>query len=275
MTSEPPNKASMTEDVGLSNPDYHRHKAISKSKLDLIEKSPAHYWARYEDPNREEPEPTKAMVIGSAFHTYVLEHEKFSSEYVVAPSFNKRTKQGKEDFAAFVEQSKGKTALLPEEMDKIIKMAQSVRNHPSASKLLELKGKAEQTFMWKDNFTNLECKCRPDWHLPEQGLVVDLKTTEDASPDGFSRSIHKFRYHCQSAWYLRGTPEAEAFIFIAVEKTPPFAVVCYQADAAMVAAGQRAVDKNLNLLASCMRVNVWPSYSSTIETLSLPRWNND
>ena len=276
MLEEPPNDKSMQKDVGLSNPDYHRHAAISKSKLDLINKSPAHYWARYLDPERVRPEPTKAMILGSAFHTLVLEEDKFQDEYVVSPTFNRRTKDGKAEYEAFQEAHKGKVALTSEDADLLFRMQESVFKHPAASKLLQIKGgKAEQTFMWDDENTGLQCKCRPDWHLPNEKLVIDLKTTEDASPNGFSRSIDRYRYHVQAAWYLRGCPKSEAFLFIAVEKTPPFAVVCYQADYEMVQAGERAMDVNLHLLQACMESDKWPSYSTTIETLSLPRWNND
>ena len=275
MLEEAPENKSMQKDVGLSNPDYHRHAAISKSKLDLINKSPAHYWARYLDPNRVRPEPTKAMILGSAFHTLVLEEDKFQDEYCVSPTFNRRTKDGKLGYEAFKKAHEGKIALTSEDSDTLFRMQESIFKHPSASKLLALKGKAEQTFMWDDEETGLQCKCRPDFHSEESKIVIDLKTTEDASPDGFSRSIHKYRYHVQAAWYLRGCPNAAAFLFIAVEKTPPYAVVCYQADPEMVAAGERAMDINLALISACKKSDKWPSYANDIQPLSLPRWNND
>ena len=61
----------------MENADYHRHSAISKSGLDVVAKSPLHYWARYLDPKREVPEPTAAMRIGTALHTLVLEQDQF------------------------------------------------------------------------------------------------------------------------------------------------------------------------------------------------------
>ena len=78
-------------------------------------------------------------------------------------------------------------------------------------------------------FTGLQCKCRPDWISADGGILVDLKTTEDASPREFQRSIAKWRYHVQAGWYMAGIEAAygtrpSGFIFIAVEKKPPFAV---------------------------------------------------
>ena len=102
-----------------------------------------------------------------------------------------------------------------------------------------------------------------------------MKTTEDASPRGFQNSLAKFRYHVQAAWYLRGLEGAEEFVFIAVEKKPPYLVAVYQASAAVIAAGVRAADINLSNLSECRKKNHWPGYSEAIETIDLPKWCND
>ena len=74
----------------MSNADYHAHSAISKSGLDLIEKSPAHFFYA-------EREKTKEMVIGSAFHDLVLLPETFNELYIIKPAeMNFSTKAGKE-----------------------------------------------------------------------------------------------------------------------------------------------------------------------------------
>lgn len=275
MREYPEKNASMEKEaIDMSNAAYHAHHAVSKSHLDLIEQSPLHYWARYLDPNRIKPEPTAAMLLGSAFHTMVLEPHLFDEQYAAAPAeINRRTKAGKEEWAAFEAAAEGKTVLAVEQLVQLNAMAESVRNHPAAKLLLGMDGKAEQTYMWSDSQYGVECKCRPDWHAGS--VVVDLKTTANASPDMFARSVSSFRYHVQAAWYLRGTPEAEQFLFIACEKEPPYAVAVYAASAEMVAAGQRAADRNLQILAECRAANQWPSYSTTIQPLDLPRWNND
>ena len=60
---------------GLSNADYHAHPAISKSGLDKIAKSPAHYKAARE----AEHEGSDALVFGSAFHDYILLPDTFQT----------------------------------------------------------------------------------------------------------------------------------------------------------------------------------------------------
>jgi exodeoxyribonuclease VIII len=263
----------------MENADYHRHRAVSKSHLDQVARSPLHYWARYLDPNRIEPEPTPAMQVGTAVHTHVLELDQWDQRYVVMPEgIDRRTKQGKAEWDAFSTASSGRTVLSRTDADQVMRMGQAVYGHPAAALLLkQLPGKAETTHMWTDAATGLQCKCRPDWLTDDGSLIIDLKTTEDASPKGFEKSVANWRYHVQAAWYLHGLEQAtgtrpDQFIFICVEKKPPYAVAVYAAAPEMIDAGWTAAERDLEVLATCKAANAWPGYSDQIETISLPPW---
>jgi len=262
----------------MENADYHRHSAVSKSHLDQIAKSPLHYWARYLDPNRVTPEPTPAMAIGSAVHTHVLELDQWDARYVTAPEgINRRTNAGKAEWEAFEVASTGRTVLAKADAELVMRMGHSVFAHPAAAMLLAMPGKAETTHMWTDQATGLRCKCRPDWLTDDGSLIVDLKTTEDASPAGFRKSIANWRYHVQASWYLDGLEQAtgkrpDQFIFICVEKKPPFACAVYAADAEMIQIGAETAARDLDVLATCRAADAWPGYSDQIETISLPPW---
>ena len=109
----------------MPNADYHASPAISKSGLDKIAKSPAHYRAAKEAP----AEITDVMVIGSAFHDFILLPEVFQTAYTVLPDdFNGRTKEGK----AYLETIKasGQTILKAEWLKDIQGMAAAVAAHP-------------------------------------------------------------------------------------------------------------------------------------------------
>jgi exodeoxyribonuclease VIII len=263
----------------MENADYHRHAAVSKSHLDQVARSPLHYWARYLDPNRVDPEPTPAMLVGTAVHTHVLELDQWDQRYVVMPEgIDRRTKQGKAEWDAFSTASSGRMVLSKADADQVMRMGQAVYGHPAAAMLLkQLPGKAETTHMWTDAATGLQCKCRPDWLTDDGSLIIDLKTTEDASPKGFERSVANWRYHVQAAWYLHGLEHAtgsrpDQFIFICVEKKPPYAVAVYAAAPEMIDAGWKAAERDLEVLATCKAANAWPGYSDQIETISLPPW---
>lgn len=262
----------------MENADYHRHLAVSKSGLDQIAKSPLHYWARFLDPNRVWPEPTPAMRLGTALHTHVLEHSKWDEQIAVAPTdINRRTKEGREQWAAFEAAAKRKTVITADDAEKVQAMGRAVYGHPAAAMLLALPGKAETTHMWTDATYGIECKCRPDWLTDDGSIVVDLKTTKDASPRGFRRSIGEFRYQVQAAWYLHGLEQAtgrrpDQFVFICVEKEPPYACAVYAADAEMIERGHQQAMADLGELAACRAADRWPSYSDQIETIGLPGW---
>jgi exodeoxyribonuclease VIII len=147
-------------------------------------------------------------------------------------------------------------------------MAGSVRSHQAAAALLR-DGKAEQSFWWDDTPTGLRCKCRPDWYTGS--TIVDLKTTTDASPRGFAKAVAQWRYSIQQNHYLAGT-FAERFVFIAVEKTYPYAVGVYELDEAAALYGETERRNNLQTIADCRAISEWPGYGNTIQPLSLPNW---
>jgi len=265
----------VTGTYSLSNADYHAHPAVSKSHLDKVAKSPAHYWEAYLNPDRSPQEPTAAMVLGTALHTAVLEPHLWAEQFAVPPhAFDRRTKAGKELAAAFEAEAEGKVVLTPDDADRVQLMAKAVHDHPASRFLLNLEGKREHSYFWNDADTGIDCKCRPDWHSLDRRLVVDIKTTEDASPAGFAKSVAKFRYHVQSHWYLRAL-EGEQFLFVCVEKTAPYLVAVYVATPALVAAGGRTAEKNLAQIAECRAADQWPGYGDEIQPIDLPSWCHD
>lgn len=247
-----------------SNADYHADPAVSASHLHAAAASPYHYWKRFIDPQRQPVEPTAAMRLGSLVHCAVLEPDELRKRYGVCGPRN--TKAGKEQAAEMA--ASGIEAVTEADMALAQAMCAAVREHPAAALLLA-SGKAEQSFWWDDITSGLRCKCRPDWYSGT--TIVDLKTTTDASPAGFAKSVANFRYHVQANHYLAGT-FAERFIFIAVEKTYPYAVGVYELDADAMAHGAELRRQNMQTIADCWAINEWPGYSTGIESLSLPTW---
>jgi hypothetical protein len=249
----------------ISNEQYHADPAVSASHLKAIMQSPYHYWARYVDPGRKPIEPTAAMKLGSLAHCAILEPDDLLQRYGVCGPRN--TKAGKEQAERMAVE--GIEAVTSTDMALALGMSAAVRNHSTAAALLK-QGKAEQSFWWDDLPTGMRCKCRPDWYYGS--TVVDIKTTADASPQAFARSVATFAYHVQAAHYLAGLHGAERFVFVAVEKSYPHAVAVYELDADALALGRTTRDNALDVLAGCQAANVWPGYGDTVQTISLPKW---
>jgi len=207
---------------------------------------------------------TAAMKLGSLTHCAVLEPDELANRYGIAP--DRRTNAGKAVAAEM--EAGGIEAVTAPEMEQAMAMAASVRSHQAAAALLR-DGKAEQSFWWDDIQTGLRCKCRPDWY--NGTIIVDLKTTTDASPKGFAKSVAQWRYHVQQNHYLAGT-FAERFVFFAVEKTYPYAVGVYELDETAALHGEAERRNNLQTIADCRAIAEWPGYGNTIQPLSLPNW---
>ena len=171
-----------------------------------------------------------------------------------------------------------RTILNPDQWQTIHAMRNALMAHPAANALLtNIPGEAEKSVYWLDALTGVLCRCRPDWWR-DDNVIVDLKTTEDASQEGFARSMAKFRYDVQAAYYLDGVQAAtrkrpKAFVFIAVEKKPPYGVGVYVLDAESLELGRAQYQHDLRIYAECVRTGEWPGYGDKIQTISLPGWH--
>lgn len=179
--------------------------------------------------------------------------------------------------AQWDKENEGRSILNPDQWKQIHAMRDAVMAHPAANALLtRTPGRAEQSIYWIDTITGTLCRCRPDW-MRDDHLPIDLKTTEDASPEGFARSIAKFRYEVQAAFYLDGIEAATGkrpknFVFIAVEKKPPYAVGVYVLDAETLEIGLGLYREDLATYTECAKANKWPGYGDKIQTINLPGW---
>lgn len=260
---------------------------VSKSGLDQFSRSPAHYKAWCDG---IENEPTEAMIFGTAFHTYVLERGIFFDKYTIAPNDLPRrptsaqinAKKPSDETVALIEfwrefdyKNGGRILLQKEDHDRILAMSDSIMRHPIAKNLI-MGGEREVTLRWTDDKTGLECKARCDYWLDSLKVAFDLKTTVDASPKSFSRSIFSYRYHVQDAFYRRGFSACgspiEHFLFAPIEKDAPYlATVCHCDDAAVERAEQ-LVEVEMARLAECVKTNTWGGYGDEIVSMALPAY---
>lgn len=254
---------------------YHEPRigVVSKSALDQVRRSPAHYRAWLDG----QSESTPALEFGTAFHCALLEPQRFAAEYAVQPDFGDcRKTENKNAKAAWMGAYAGRRLLSDDDSETIAAMVRSVRSHKLAGKMIA-DGIPELTLSWRDQETGLPCKCRPDYYVKARRMAVDAKSAEDASPDGFKKAVAKYAYHLQDALYRDGFSSVgervEHFVFVAVEKKAPFAVGIYTLGADAVAQGYSAARSGIERLAECVRADRWPAYDESILTIEdLPPW---
>lgn len=243
--------------------DYFAIEALSASGLKYLAQSPAHYRITKDNP----PEPTPAMRIGSAIHA--LKHG--DQQVLGAPCASRAAKAYKE----MAEANPGAIVLLEEEVENTKRVVDALESHPLVKGLYK-NGKVEVSGFWTDPETGIPCKARADF-LRDDDVIIDLKTTTDASRHGFERSIMNFKYHWQSAWYLDGFgallgKTLQNFVHIVVEKEAPYGIGVYVLDDGSLEKAREDIRKLKQIYADCLHTGEWPGYSVEIQNIGLPAY---
>ena len=256
--------------INMPNEAYHNHPSISKSGLDLINRSIAHY--EYRTPF----EPTRHMEIGTAIHAALFEHERYKKDYILLP--NVKDRRASEYKQAVKASGTSELVLVGHESDKVNGMYQSVSLNSDAMQLLS-DGYPELSVFAVCPTTGLQLRCRFDF-LSKGGQAVDLKKTQDVRYDKFQRSIGSYRYHVQDAFYTYVAALADivvgSFHFLAVEEQPPHANKIYTLDDEAKAVGEREFKRDLEAYAAFKKSGGIPSgLVQESELMSLPVWALD
>lgn len=177
---------------------------------------------------------------------------------------------------------KGKELLKQEQLDKVNAAVSVARNVNVIDIMLSQPSAfAECSMFWIDAETGVECKIRPDFMImPCEmfpfGLIVDGKSTQDASPAGFPRQAWNWKMYLQAAFYsdgfmqIMGTDEPPPFLWLSQEMDAPYACAVYQASNEWLEYGRKEVRRLLNLYADCCRNKRWPAYPQLITELTVP-----
>lgn len=260
---------------GVPNEVYHRSwDACGRSALKMMAVdglTPSHVRDAFLRPQ----EPSASMNLGTAVGDMI----DFPDEIRVlpAPDVDRRTKDGKATYAAFIEKAQGKLVLPHDDYQEAVKMVENLRKHPAASVLLEDPGHIQLSLVWTDKETGLRCKCRPDKICPESGIAIDLKTAACAASRTFANAMFRYGYHLQAAFYSRGLEVLEVmrvdhWIDIVVENEPPHCVAVYQIGAASIAHALASMLPHMHRLAECYRTGNWKGYALDIQPIELPAW---
>jgi hypothetical protein len=256
----------------ISFEDYLEIDAVNSSFLKtVLNRSPLHAKTEKENPK----EPTPALRQGSILHGFTFERGEFENVYAIEPVVNKRTNAGKAELEKFALDHPGKMLISQAEFDMAKTMYDNLLEHDGAKLYLQ-EGKPEVTIIWTDKLSGLLCKARIDYLHEWQAVIADLKTTQDASVMGFSKSILNFGYEVQAAFYTDGymtlTGDDPSFVLIPIEKTPPYAVACYEVGHKSISKGRSMYQEALAIVKRCKESGVWESYSKQVEHIEIPAW---
>ena len=244
--------------------EYRAFPALNQSAAKKLLVSPAHYQAYINTPQEE----TKALRFGTFVHSAILEPHTLNDLYATAPDVDRRTKDGKEQWAAFATANVGKTILDAEESA----LGHLVAAH--ARLALERHGvKFDVTeVMYHVDYNGIPLKAAIDGVSGD--YLWDIKTTDDASPAGMLKSIRNYRYNLQAYWYrlvyeLATGKRPLGFRFLFVEKEPPFATAVCEVGPELMSWAIADFEKALTLYRDCTASGVWPAYPDDIQVIDV------
>lgn len=252
----------------LTNAEYRAQRGYSKSDLDYIHQSPALLeWAR-----NAPSVGSEEVDLGTHVHCAILEPDVFAHDYRKAPAGG-RTAADKARVEAFAEHCKanGKICLDTDTCDMVIAMRDSVLAHPTARELLTGDGISETSIFGE--LEGVRVKCRPDRLIRERNILVDVKKVDDI--DHIARSIEKFRYYVQAAFYSdiyeQWTSHTPRFIFVAVGQRRSIGrhpVRVFELEQAWVSKGRSEYLEDLERVREMEAFGI----GMHVETLEMPRW---
>lgn len=256
--------------------EYAAWKALSRTNLVDLARSPAYFcWRR-----ANEVEPTAPMDLGVAIHTAVLEPERFDQEYaILAEEVDRRTKDGRATWEAFERANRGRKLLRSRDGLACVSIATALRGGSAAATLIQA-GRHEVSLLWRDEGTGLLCKARADVlgegrHGP---LIIDLKSTQNAQPHAFSRSISRDGLYMQAAHYLAGLDAlghpGGQFLFVAYETSPPFWSSVHRLSTRFIDLARQERETLLQAYRFCEENGAWPDHGHVVHTVEPPAWHH-
>lgn len=232
-------------------------------------------------------ESSPALAVGTLLHEAMQHGDGWAKRYAVRPEgIDRRTKAGKEAFAQWLATLPDGAEVLESatEANAVVtvdEMRRSILSHPVGSLLARTPGESEVQLVCVDRKARLDKVCMGDdgkSDKPVPLMIVDWKSTADASPAGFARSAAKYGYHQQAAWYVDMLECARGvrvpFVFVAVESTWPYSVGVYQLVPDQLEAA-KAINEDI-----VTRYKAWVDAGAsrhhtgdTITELTLPEWS--
>lgn len=282
-TEETPNVPAVQDAQIYYNMDieeYHDHPSISNSGLGLIAKAPRYYqYEKFEKPAEERAEQKQHFVMGSAYHSLLLERELFKGRFYIWSGRPRNTKAGKEEYDKALKEAQGRQLLKQDEMDDLLAMTTSTIGDQNAKNYIGMDGGiVESSIIWTDPIYDIQCRIRMDLIFPDHDIVVDFKSVADASPEAFERSVYNFGYDRQGYFYGKGYEaltgrEMQKFVLICCEKKEPFLTGVYIMSQVALMSGQMRTERLLETYADCKKRDYWPSYNGGQEAeISIPGW---
>lgn len=223
------------------------------SALKHFARSALHYWQACQ----QSDEPTLAMRLGTAYHALM-----FGEPIAVYLGKQRRGKA----WDAFKAAHADHVILNAREHGRAQAMLARLKAHPLAAALMFADGNVyEQTIHW--SIGRRACTSRPDVRNRQTRVLIDYKTTQDASEARFQPQAWRMFYPAQLEFYGQALEVAEGwrpthYYLIAQETRAPYDVTVHEVSPACREVSAKIIRLWWEKLQGCELEDVWPGQSA-------------
>lgn len=212
---------------------------------------------------------SKVLGVGAGIVTYPGEH--------LTPSGNPST--SKATVAWETEQRElGFTIVSPNDAHRVDAMAEAVLAHEDARPLFEVCEFREVSVFAEVDGVPVRARFDALSGETRNGIyALDVKTTDDATGDGFVQSVKKWGYAVQEAHYRDAYEASEGrpiddFSFVLVEKSAPYEVAVKDIEPFWIDMARKQAARARAIFRECTANNEWPGYATGRETVTAPAY---
>jgi len=225
---------------------------------------------------------SKETSLGSLLHDAMRVGDGWDARYAVRPEgIDRRTKAGKEAWETWTGTLPPDAIIIEDastakELDRCREMVASLNTVEYVRRVLIRPGMAELVLNANGRKAMLDRLVMRD---DKPAIIIDWKTTQDATAAGFARSIARYGYAQQAAWYIDMVQAVYGvrvpFLFVAVESSAPYSVGLYTLPADQIDAARQLNERTLKAYYEWVRTASTPAanhHATEPQEIQVPEW---
>lgn len=257
----------------ISIEDYHADKSwFSSTGLKHAKRSMKEF--KYFLDGKLDSGRKQCFDFGNAFELALLSPEEYKSKVVdesviMDELFDSEKPRATKRYKEWVAGQDGKYIISIEDKITIEEMLVSCSSDKTISRLIE-NIEYNYSLCWVSD-DGLQLKARPDICKAKKNVVVNLKTTTDASPSSFSKDMVNFDYPFQATHEIEGClrsgfmDSVDNYYWLVVEKNRPHNAVLYEFMPEDRQACKFAYDEVMSRVARAVHHNHFGGYEELAE----------
>lgn len=266
----------------IPDEEYHRDPCVEPSLSSgvarlLLTRSPRHAFLAHPrlSPAGFEA-PTNRMDLGSAAHAALCGGGLGMVAFIDAEDWRTKAAKEKRDAA----RKEGRIPILAKFSDALKEMVWTAEDKLERCALTRgalSHGLCERTVVSTYEGASGQrrwLRCKPDIMTPDLSVLIDYKTTGDAEPSDFQRTIVGMGYDVQAAHYLdtvnRWQNCAGTFVFLVQETDYPFSCSLVGVGPTMLELGEMKAERARRMWDACLTTGKWRAFPDDVAWAEAP-----